>query len=145
MLISKKLGFLVGLAMAICAAVSAIGVYGLRGVNLNMVEIADNSVPNLLRVSDMRTQYLASIPMLYNRASTDDAEKGAALEKQMEASYQNLLKQVTTLKDVKLGLLLPDMTVNYRPDDYYPIRQARLVKFDGKSWVPMSELITVER
>ena len=99
MLISKKLGFLVGLAMAICAAVSAIGVYGLRGVNLNMVEIADNSVPNLLRVSDMRTQYLASIPMLYNRASTEDAEKGAALEKQMEASYQNLLKQVKELTE----------------------------------------------
>jgi ABC-type branched-subunit amino acid transport system substrate-binding protein len=58
---------------------------------------------------------------------------------------ENLLKQVTTLKDVELDLLLPGMTVNYRPDDYYPIRQARLVKFDGKSWVPMSELITVER
>jgi methyl-accepting chemotaxis protein len=102
-LISKKIGFLVGLAMAICAAVSAIGVYGLRGVNLNMVEIADNSVPNLLQVSQMRTQYLASIPMLYDRASTDDAEKGAALEKQMEGSYQSLLKQVKEFTERMTG------------------------------------------
>ena len=99
MLISKKLGFLVGVAMLICAAVSAIGVYGLRSVNSNRVEIADNSVPKLLRVSEMRTQYLASIPMLYSRASTDDVEKGAALEKQMEGNYQTLLKQVKELTE----------------------------------------------
>ena len=59
---------------------------------------------------------------------------------------ENLLKQVTTMKDVELGLLLPGMKVNYRPDDYYPIRQAQLVQFDGKSWKPMmSELVTFER
>ena len=58
---------------------------------------------------------------------------------------ENLLKQVTTLKDVELGMLLPGMKVNFRPDDYYPIRQARLASFDGKSWKPMAELITIER
>jgi hypothetical protein len=59
---------------------------------------------------------------------------------------ENLLKQVTTMKDVELGLLLPGMKVNYRPDDYYPIRQAQLVQFDGKSWKPiMSELVTFDR
>ena len=58
---------------------------------------------------------------------------------------ENLLKQVTNLKDVELGMLLPGMKINFRPDDYYPIRQARLATFDGKTWKPMTELITIER
>jgi branched-chain amino acid transport system substrate-binding protein len=61
-----------------------------------------------------------------------------------DLTRENLLKQVTTLKDVELGMLLPGMKINYRPDDYFPIRQARLAKFDGKSWKPLTELITVE-
>lgn len=58
---------------------------------------------------------------------------------------ENLLKQIQGLKDVELGMLLPGMKINFRQDDYYPIRQARLAKFDGKSWKPMTELITIDR
>ncbi|HEY8359880.1 MAG TPA: ABC transporter substrate-binding protein [Ramlibacter sp.] len=58
---------------------------------------------------------------------------------------ENLLKQIQNLKDVQLGMLLPGMKVNYRADDYYPIRQARLVQFDGKSWKSTSDLITIDR
>jgi ABC-type branched-subunit amino acid transport system substrate-binding protein len=58
---------------------------------------------------------------------------------------ENLLKQIQNLKDVELGLLLPGMKVNYRADDYYPIRQAQLVQFDGKSWKPMSDLVSLDR
>ena len=57
---------------------------------------------------------------------------------------ENLLKQVQSLKDIELGMLLPGMKVSFRQDDYYPIRQARLAKFDGKSWMPMTELITID-
>ena len=79
MLISRKIWLLVGIAMITSASVSSFGLYGLKSVNSNMVEIADKSVPALLSVSDMRTAYLALIPQLYNRATTTDAEKGKAL------------------------------------------------------------------
>jgi ABC-type branched-subunit amino acid transport system substrate-binding protein len=58
---------------------------------------------------------------------------------------ENLLKQIQGLKDVPLGMLLPGMKVNFRADDYYPIRQARLVQFDGKGWKPTSDLISIDR
>jgi ABC-type branched-subunit amino acid transport system substrate-binding protein len=58
---------------------------------------------------------------------------------------ENFLKQVQNLKDIELGMLLPGMKVNFRPDDYYPIRQAQLVRFDGKSWTPMGDVVTLER
>ena len=84
MLISKKIGVLVGLAMMTSAAVSTLGLYGLKQVNGNMVEISEHSVPALLLVSEIRATYLASIPLLYDRASTPDAAKGTEIEKQME-------------------------------------------------------------
>ena len=75
MLISRKIWLLVGIAMATSAVISCFGLYGLKTVNSNMVEIADRSVPALLRVSDMRATYLTLIPQLYNRATTTEAEK----------------------------------------------------------------------
>ena len=94
MLISKKIWLLVGIAMVTCAAVSTFGLYGLKRVNANMVEIASDSVPALLMVSGMRTSYLALIPQLYERATATDAEKGKALEKQLEDGSTALTKQV---------------------------------------------------
>jgi len=58
---------------------------------------------------------------------------------------ENLLKQSVGLSDVPLGMLLPGMTVQYSADSYYPIRQARMARFDGKSWQSTSALITVGR
>ena len=103
MLISKKIWLLVGLAMLTCAAVSGFGLYGLKRVNSNMVEIADNSVPALVMVSELRGSYLASIPLLYDRASATDAEKGTALENQMDVLYKSLLKQIKDYTDRTTG------------------------------------------
>ena len=81
--------------MAASAVVSCFGLYGLKTVNSNMVEIADRSVPSLLRVSDMRATYLALIPQLYNRATTTEAERGSALERELERGNDALIKQIT--------------------------------------------------
>ncbi|WP_305073874.1 methyl-accepting chemotaxis protein [Propionivibrio sp.] len=94
MLISRKIWLLVGIAMVTSAAVSSFGLYGLKTVNSNMVEIAEKSVPALLNVSDMRTSYLALIPQLYNRATTTDAEKGKELERALDEGNNNLIKQI---------------------------------------------------
>ena len=94
MLISRKIWALVAIAMATCAAVSVFGLYGLRMVNSNVEEIANRSVPAVLRVSDMRTSYLALIPQVYNRATLTDPEKGAALGKQIDQDINSLLKQL---------------------------------------------------
>jgi methyl-accepting chemotaxis protein len=99
MLISRKIWLLVGIAMATCAAVSSFGLYGLRSVNSNVVEIAGNSVPAVLLVSDMRSSYMALIPMVYNRATTAEAAKGGELDKEIAASNQQLIKQLTEYSD----------------------------------------------
>jgi len=53
---------------------------------------------------------------------------------------ENVMKQAASL-DLTSGLLAPGIKITTSPTDFYPIKQMRLQKFDGKSWVPFGEAI----
>ena len=57
MQIRKKILLLVAMAMLTCAAVSGFGLYGLRLVNANVVQISGNSVPALILVNKKQNTY----------------------------------------------------------------------------------------
>jgi hypothetical protein len=44
------------------------------------------------------------------------------------------MRQAANLKDVRLPLTLPGIVINTGPDDFRPITQLRLLRFDGKRW-----------
>ncbi len=46
----------------------------------------------------------------------------------------NLVKQATTLKDVHLPMLLPDMLLSNTPEDYRAYHLFQLSRFNGKGW-----------
>ncbi len=48
----------------------------------------------------------------------------------------NVLKQATSL-DLELGMLRDGIRVTTSPTDYRPIKDVFLVRFDGKTWVPL--------
>ena len=50
-----------------------------------------------------------------------------------DLTRENVLKQATHLTDVELPLLLPGIKISYTPDDYSPIQQARIARFDGNT------------
>lgn len=47
----------------------------------------------------------------------------------------NVMKQAASLNDVALGMLLPGISLNTGPDDYYPIERMVLKRFNGELWV----------
>jgi branched-chain amino acid transport system substrate-binding protein len=47
---------------------------------------------------------------------------------------ENVMKQAASLKDQKLGMLLPGITVNTGPNDFFPIKQLQMERFNGESW-----------
>jgi len=57
-----------------------------------------------------------------------------------DLSRQNIMKQAASIKDLALPLLLPGIKVNTGPNDFYPIEQEQLAKFDGERWVLFGEL-----
>ena len=49
---------------------------------------------------------------------------------------ENILKQMTQLKDYAAPMLLPGITMSMSTDNYNLYRKIQLMRFDGKRWVP---------
>ncbi|MEH2492771.1 ABC transporter substrate-binding protein [Bradyrhizobium sp. AZCC 2230] len=58
-----------------------------------------------------------------------------------DLSRANLVRTATTLKDLKLGMMIPGIVINTTPEDPRPIRQLKLQRFDGKKFVPFGDVI----
>jgi ABC-type branched-subunit amino acid transport system substrate-binding protein len=58
-----------------------------------------------------------------------------------DLSRENVMKQMTSIKDLQLAMMLPGIKWNTSPDDYFLIESAQLVRFDGKQWVRFGKII----
>ncbi|MBR0898977.1 ABC transporter substrate-binding protein [Bradyrhizobium tropiciagri] len=56
----------------------------------------------------------------------------------------NVMKQAASLKNYRNEALLPGVTINTGPDDFYPIEQLRLMRFKGDKWDLFGETISGE-
>jgi branched-chain amino acid transport system substrate-binding protein len=57
---------------------------------------------------------------------------------------ENIMRQAADIHGLELPMLLPGVVVNTTAADYRPIRQMRLVQFDGQTWKSISDLIDDE-
>jgi branched-chain amino acid transport system substrate-binding protein len=55
---------------------------------------------------------------------------------------ENVMKQAASLHDLKLPMMLPGITLSTGPDDFSPIKQMQLQKFDGTTWKLFGEIIS---
>ena len=61
-----------------------------------------------------------------------------------DLTRENVMKQAANLKNIKMPLLLPGMSINTSPTDYFPIEQGQLAKFTGTLWQGFGELISTD-
>ena len=54
----------------------------------------------------------------------------------------NLMKQAASINDLKLPMLLPGITVSTSANDFAPIKQMQLMKFDGTTWRLFGDVIS---
>jgi branched-chain amino acid transport system substrate-binding protein len=57
-----------------------------------------------------------------------------------DLSRENVMRQAANLKNLELPMLLPGIKVNTSPDNYSPVRQEALARFNGESWEQFGEL-----
>jgi branched-chain amino acid transport system substrate-binding protein len=55
---------------------------------------------------------------------------------------ENIMKQAASIHDETLPMLLPGITVSTSADDFAPIKQEQLAKFDGTTWRLFGEVIS---
>jgi branched-chain amino acid transport system substrate-binding protein len=61
-----------------------------------------------------------------------------------ELTRANVMKQAASMHGVKIPLLLPGITLNTSPTDFYPIQAVRLAKFDGTKWALFGDVLSNE-
>jgi len=57
-----------------------------------------------------------------------------------DLSRVNVMRQAANIKGLKLPMLLPGITINTSPNDFYPIKQMQLARFNGERWVLFGKL-----
>ncbi len=62
-----------------------------------------------------------------------------------DLSRANVMKQAATIKNLSLPMLLPGITINTGPTDFYPIEQLQLGRFDGERWVLFGKVYDASR
>ncbi len=55
---------------------------------------------------------------------------------------ENIMRQAASLHDLKLPMMLPGITLSTSADDFSPIKQMQLEKFNGKTWTLFGEVIS---
>ena len=59
-----------------------------------------------------------------------------------DLTRDNVMKQAASVHDLKLPMLLPGITVSTGPDDFAPLKQMQLQKFDGTGWKLFGDVIS---
>jgi ABC-type branched-subunit amino acid transport system substrate-binding protein len=58
-----------------------------------------------------------------------------------DLTRENVMRQAANLKNLKLSMLLPGITINTGPTDFAPVEQAQLARFDGQKYVLFGSVI----
>jgi ABC-type branched-subunit amino acid transport system substrate-binding protein len=58
-----------------------------------------------------------------------------------DLSRENVMRQAASLNNYQSPITLPGITINTGPADFRPIKQMRLVQFDGNAWQPIGDVI----
>jgi hypothetical protein len=61
-----------------------------------------------------------------------------------DLTRESVMKQAANLKNFHSDLMLPGIMVNTSPDDFFPIEQMQLMRFNGEAWQLFGDVITGE-
>jgi branched-chain amino acid transport system substrate-binding protein len=59
-----------------------------------------------------------------------------------ELTRENIMKQAANLKDLRVGMLLPGITINTGPNDFAPVKQMQMMRFSGERWQLFGPILT---
>jgi len=61
-----------------------------------------------------------------------------------DLTRENVMRQAASLRNVEFGMLLPGIAANTGPDDYAPLKQMQMRRFNGEHWELFGPVIVAE-
>jgi len=60
-----------------------------------------------------------------------------------DLTRENVMRQATSIKNLKLPLMLPGMVLNTSKDDYFLVKQGQLARFTGTRWEGFGDVLSI--
>jgi branched-chain amino acid transport system substrate-binding protein len=100
---------------------------------------------------DAMKEYLSFMDRYYPEGDKEDAYAvfGYAVAETLaqvlaqcgdDLSRENVMTQAQSLKNFRSSVTLPGIAITTSPSDFRPLKEMRLVQFDGRSWQPIGQL-----
>jgi len=61
-----------------------------------------------------------------------------------DLTRENVMRQAANFQKFKLLMLIPGITINTSPTDYYPIQSVKLARFKDESWDLFGDVMSAE-
>lgn len=61
-----------------------------------------------------------------------------------DLTRENVMRQATNFQKYKLPMLIPGITINTSPTDYYPIQSVKLARFSKDTWELFGDVMSAE-
>jgi branched-chain amino acid transport system substrate-binding protein len=61
-----------------------------------------------------------------------------------DLTRENVMRQAANLKNLSIPILLPGITINSGPNDFFPIEQMQMARFNGERWELFGQVISGE-
>ena len=59
-----------------------------------------------------------------------------------ELTRENVMKQAANIHGLDLPMLMPGITINTSPNDFAPIKQVQMARFNGDRWELFGPILT---
>ena len=145
----RPLQFIPNASLSTAAFLDPAGLEKAQGIITNArskgwLEPQTHGDPDVRAFLDWMAKYnpQASLRDQNNVAGYERAEALVAVLKQCgdNLTRANVMKQAADL-DLEIGMLRPGIIIKTTPDDFQPIHQLFLMRFDGQGWVPFGGII----
>jgi branched-chain amino acid transport system substrate-binding protein len=101
--------------------------------------------PDVKAFADFAKTYLSPSDYIDSNAIYGFAAAAMIVQVLMQCgddlSRQSIMRQALNLKDLRLPMLLPGVTINTAPDTYNPIRRMQIQRFNGEGWDLFGDLL----
>jgi branched-chain amino acid transport system substrate-binding protein len=61
-----------------------------------------------------------------------------------DLTHDNIMRQAASMKNLENSLLIPGIRINTGPDDFFPIEQMQMARFDGEQWVRFGPVLSAD-
>ncbi len=146
----KPTHYLANVSLSIGAVIKPAGIENAQGI-ISSAYLKDPTDPQWKDDASMK-EFFAFLDKYYPDANRSDAAlvygytAAQTLEQVLnqcgdDLTRDNVMKQAASLKDLKLGGLLPGIKINTSASDFAPIEQLQLERFEGETWHRFGDVI----